>query len=142
MTVLSQDIVDYLNQANISLGDWLAKHPVVRNFVTCPYISIRPTAIPRARRITAFDGIHGRFVDIYYRDGSHRYIINIADWHLTVANVEALNRALGGVKGSCHVERTYLVLYIPDGYALEVSGSTYSPELQLRELKIPTVDLA
>lgn len=137
MSVLSQDIVEYLNRANDSLGDWLAKNPVVRNFVTCPYISICPTAIPSARRITAFDGVRGRFVEIHYRDGSHRYIINVSSWNLTVANVEKLAVDLEDAHGSCHVERTYLILFIPDGFTLEVTGGTYSPELYLREL--PTV---
>lgn len=141
MSVLSQEIVDYLNRANDSLGDWLAKNPVVRNFVTCPYVSISPTAIPQAQRITTFDGVRGRFVEILYRDGSHRYIINVSSWHLTVANVEKLIQALDDVRGSCHVERAYLILYIPDGYTLEVKGSAYSPELQLRELNMPAAEL-
>lgn len=137
MSVLSQDIVDYLNRANQSLGDWLAKNPVVRNFVTCPYISICPTAIPNAQRITAFDGVRGRFVEIRYRDGSHRYIINISSWHLTIANVEQLACAIEDASGSCHVERSYLILYIPDGYAIDVLGTIYAPELHLRKLSLP-----
>lgn len=142
MSVLSQEIVDFLNRANASLGDWLAKNPVVRNFVTCPYISISPTTMPKARRITAYDGVRGRFVDIHYRDGSHRYIINVASWQLTIANVEKLTLALEEACGSCHVERSYLILYVPSGYSLEIKGSVYSPELHLLELNASAVDLA
>ena len=85
--------------------------------------------------------MRGRFVEILYRDGSHRYIINVSSWHLTVANVEQLIQALDSARGSCHVEHAYLILYIPDGYALEVKGSAYSPELQLRELNMQATEL-
>ncbi|MEJ2360216.1 MAG: hypothetical protein P8Z75_02120 [Gammaproteobacteria bacterium] len=141
MSVLSQEIVDYLNRANRSLGDWLAENPVIRNLVTCPYVSIRPTALPYAQRITAFDGERGRFVDIYYRDGSHRYIINVSSWHLTIAGVETLAEDIHRAEGSCHVERCYLILYVPGGYSLEVAGTGTAPELRLRELQIEELDL-
>ena len=133
MSFLSQEIVDYLNQASHSgLGEWLEKNPVVLNFVTCPYISIRPTAIPRAQRITAFDGEQGRYVDILYRDGSHRYIINVANWSLTVEGIETFARAIDEVMGTCHVERSYLILFVPAGYALEIGGVGPAFTLQLR----------
>jgi hypothetical protein len=142
MSVLSQEIVDVLNQANGGLGEWLEQNPVVRNFVTCPYISIRPTAIPQARRITAFDGERGRFVDICYRDGSHRYIINVASWNLTVAGVESLATAIDEAAGSCHVERAYLIVFVPVGYSLEVTRSGSVTELQLRQLEAADIGLA
>jgi hypothetical protein len=129
MSFLSQEIVDYLNQASQSgLGEWLEQNPVMRNFVTSPYISIRPTAIPQAQRITAYEGQQGRFVDIRYRDGSHRYIFNVANWNLTVEDIETLIRSVEQVAGSCHVERSYLILLVPVGYSLEVNvtGSAYS----------------
>lgn len=142
MSILSQEIVDYLNQASrSSLGEWLEQNPVVRNFVTCPYISIRPTAMPHAQRITAYDGQHGRFVDIRYRDGSHRYIINVATWNLTVASVEALIREIDQVAGTCHVERSYLILFVPVGYALEVGGKGPALTLQLRQLEFADIGL-
>lgn len=141
ISLLSQEVVDYLNRANSSLGEWLAQNPVVRNFVTCPYICIRPTAIPHAQRITAFDGEHGRFVDISYRDGSHRYIINVSSWNLTIASVERLARDIDRAEGSCHVERSYLILYIPAGYALEVAASDTYPLLQLRQLEMADLDM-
>lgn len=134
MSYLSQEIVDYLNQADHgSLGDWLEQNPVMRNFVTSPYISIRPTAIPQAQRITAYEGQQqGRFVDILYRDGSHRYIIDVSSWNLTVEGVEALIRDVDQVAGDCHVERSYLILLVPVGYVLEVSGSHSLCTLQIR----------
>lgn len=141
MSVLSQEIVDYLNQANSSLGDWLEQNPVVRNFVTCPYISIRPTAIPRAQRITVFDGDHGRFVDIYYRDGSHLCIINVASWDLTVEEVESLVLAIDKAEGSCHVELSYLIVFIPTGYTLEMTGFDAGPSLRLRRLEVTDIGL-
>jgi hypothetical protein len=142
MSILSQEIVDYLNQASrSSLGEWLEQNPVVRNFVTCPYISIRPTAMPQAQRITAYDGQHGRFVDIRYRDGSHRYIINVSTWNLTVASVEALIREIDQVAGTCHVERSYLILFVPVGYALEVGGADSAFALQLRQLEYADIGL-
>jgi len=143
MSFLSQEIVDYLNQASHgSLGDWLEQNPVMRNFVTSPYISIRPTAIPRAQRITAYEGQHGRFVDIHYRDGSHRYIIDVSSWNLTVENVETLIRDVDQVEGSCHVERSYLILFVPVGYVLEVVGSCSLYTLQLRQQEYADIGLA
>ena len=108
MSFLSQEIVDYLNQTSScgSLGDWLEQNPVIHNFVTCPYLSIRPTAMPYARRITAFDGQRGRFIDILYRDGSHCYMINVASWDITVEDVETFMQTLDRLAGSCHVERS------------------------------------
>lgn len=136
MSILSQELVDYLNQANAGLGEWLEQNPVVRNFVTCPYISIRPTAMPHAQRITAFDGERGRFIDIFYRDGSHRYIINVANWKLTIAGMEDLTIALARVAGSCHVERAYLIVFVPAGYSLEVSQAEIGPRLELRPVEV------
>lgn len=141
MSVLSQEIVDYLNQSNHGLGTWLEQNPVVRNFVTCPYISIRPTAIPQAQRITAFDGERGRFVDIYYRDGSHRYIINVSTWNLTVAGVEALAADIDKAAGSCHVERAYLIVFVPVGYTLEATRSAEASSLRLRRLDVEDIGL-
>jgi len=142
MSFLSQEIVDYLNQAvQGSLGDWLEQNPVMRNFVTSPYISIRPTAMPHAQRITAFEGQHGRFIDIRYRDGTHRYIFNVANWNLTVENVEALILDVEQVGGSCHVERSYLILFVPVGYLLEVAGTETQRTLQLREQEYADIGL-
>lgn len=141
MPILSQEIVDYLNQTNDGLGQWLEQNPVVRNFVTCPYISIRPTAIPQAQRITAFDGERGRFVDICYRDGSHRYIINVSTWNLTVAGVEALAADIDKAAGSCHVERAYLIVFVPVGYTLEVTRSAEVSNLRLRPLEAEDIGL-
>lgn len=142
MSILSQEIVEYLNQAgHSSLADWLEQNPVVRNFVTCPYISIRPTAIPHAQRITAYDGQYGRFVDIRYRDGSHRYIINVASWDLTVEGVEELIRDIDQIAGHCHVERSYLILYVPVGYLIELTGSGESNMLKLRQLECTDIGL-
>jgi hypothetical protein len=135
MSILSQEIVDYLNQAGgTGLGDWLEKNPVVRNFVTCPYISIRPTAIPHARRITAFDGQGGRFIDIEHRNGSHRYIIDVASWNLTVEQVEKLIQEIDQAAGSCHVERSFLILYVPAGYSIEIEQTNTINQLQLHAL--------
>lgn len=138
MGILTQAIVDYLNQAgNSGLGEWLEQNPVVRNFVTCPYISIRPTATPHAQRITAFDGENGRFVDIHYRDGSHRYIINVANWNLTVEAVETLIQAIDQVDGTCHVERTFLILYVPYGHVLQMEVAGTESTLQLCKQTYP-----
>ena len=135
LSCLSQEMVAYLGQASRGgLGEWLEENPVVRNFVTCPYISIRPTAMPQAQRITAFDGQRGRFIDIAYRDGSHRYVINVASWNLSVESVETLIRAIDQAAGTCHVERSYLILFVPAGYTLEVAGTSPVCTLKLRRL--------
>ena len=124
MSFLSQEIVDYLNHASgrRSLGEWLEQNPAIHNFVTCPYISIRPTAMPHAQRITVFDGQRGRFIDILYRDGSHRYIINVASWDLTVEHIETFMRAIDRIAGSCHVERSFVIVSVPAGYTLQIDG--------------------
>lgn len=124
MGILTQEIVDYLNAAGSGgEGQWLAQNPVVLNFVTCPYINIRPTAIPQAQRITAFDGQRGRYIDIHYRDGSHRYLIDVANWNLTVEAVEELIAAIDRVTGTCHVERSFLILHVPFGHVLQVENA-------------------
>lgn len=143
MSFLSQEIVDYLNQASPGdLGDWLEQNPVMRNFVTSPYISIRPTAMPHAQRITAFEGQHGRFIDIFYRDGSHRYIIDVAAWDLTVENIEELIRDVDQVEGSCHVERSFLILFVPAGYVLERNVTSSQCMLKLRQQEYADIGLA
>lgn len=119
MAILSQEIVDYLNRAEGSgLGEWLKQNPVMRNFVTSPYISLRPTAIPLARRITIYEDSLGRYVHLNYRDNSHRYIFDVQNWDLTVADVEDLIREVDGIGGDCHVERAYLIVFVPSGYEL------------------------
>ena len=134
MAGLSQAVVEYLNHAGSrgGLGEWLVAHPALHHFVTCPYISIRPTAMPEAQRITAFDGHCGRYIDIQYRDGGHRYLINIASWNLTVEEVETLIHEIEDIGGSCHVERTYLILATPPGYRVEISGELLQRQLHLR----------
>lgn len=142
MSFLSQEIVDYLNHAgNRGLGEWLEESPVVRNFVTCPYISIRPTTMPRAQRITAFEAQQGRFIDILYRDGSHRYIINVASWNLTVEHIETFMQAIDRIAGTCHVERSYLLLSVPAGFALEIAGSGSSRSLHLHPQEVADIGL-
>lgn len=143
MSYLSQEIVDYLNLAVPgSLGDWLEQNPVMRNFVTSPYISIRPTAIPHAQRITAYEGRHGRFIDISYRDGSHRYFLDVAIWNLTVENIEALIREVDQIGGSCHVERSYLILFVPVGHVLAVAGTSSQRTLRLQRQVFADIGLA
>jgi hypothetical protein len=142
MSCLSQEIVDYLNTSgNRGLGEWLEETPVVRNFVTCPYISIRPTAMPRARRITAFEGQHGRYIDIHYRDGSHHYIINVAAWDLTVEHVEAFIQSMDRIMGTCHVERSFLLLSVPAGYTLKITGVGSKRRLQLHAHEFADIGL-
>jgi hypothetical protein len=143
MSCLSQEIVDYLNHANIrnSLGDWLEQNPVIHNYVTCPYISIRPTAMPTAQRITAYDGPRGRFIDILYKDGSHRYVINVSNWSLTVEHIETFMWAIERVAGSCHVERSFLLLFVPAGYSLEITGVDTIRKLQVRQLEATDIGL-
>lgn len=119
MAILSQEIVDYLNRSEgTSLGEWLEQNPLMRNFVTSPYISLRPTVIPKARRISIYEDELGRYVHLHYRDDSHRYIFNVQNWDLTVADVETLIREIDDVAGSCHVERSYLIVFVPSGYQL------------------------
>jgi len=119
MAILSQEIVDYLNRADESgLGEWLKQNPPMRNFVTSPYISLRPTAIPLARRISIYEDALGRFIHLYYRDHSHRYIFDVQNWALTVADVEALIKEVDEIGGNCHVERAYLIIFVPAGYEL------------------------
>jgi hypothetical protein len=142
MTYLSQEIVEFLNQAGPgSLADWLEQNPVIRNFVTCPYLSIRPTALPDAQRITAHEGHHGRCVEIQNRDGSHRYIIDVARWDITVENVEALIHDIDQVGGECRVERSYLVLFVPTGYVVDVIGQGPVRMLQLCQLEYTDIGL-
>lgn len=143
MAFLSQELVDYLNQASSrgGLGKWLEAHPVIHNFITCSYIIIRPTTIPDAQRITAFDGQCGRYIDILYREGNHRYVINIASWNLTVEVVQALIHAIEEIGGCCHVERTYLILDIPAGYYLEVIGEAAQRQLHLRPPTVTEIGL-
>jgi len=117
MSILSQEIVDYLNQgADPESGEWLQRNPVIGNFVTCPCISVRPTAIPHARRIVAFENTRGRFVDIHYRDGSHRYIVNVPSQQVTVESIERFIGTLETAGGHCHVERAFLILFVPASY--------------------------
>lgn len=117
MSILSQEIVDYLNQTgDPETGAWLHKNPVLGNFVTCPCISVRPTAIPHARRIVIFENEVGRFVDIAHRDGSHRYIVTVPSQLVTVESIEQFILALETVGGHCHVERSSLILFVPAGY--------------------------
>lgn len=142
MAYLSQEIVEFLNQAGPgSLAEWLEQNPVIRNFVTCPYISVRPTAMSDAQRITAHDGPHGRYVEIQNRDGSHRYIIDVARWDITVENVEALIYDIDQVAGECHVERSYLVLFVPTGYVVDVIGKGRVRMLQLCQLEYTDIGL-
>ncbi|MBI1424944.1 MAG: hypothetical protein GC149_15965 [Gammaproteobacteria bacterium] len=142
MAFLSQEIVDYLNQTHASgLGDWLERNPVMRNFVTSPYISIRPTAMPQAQRITAFEGQSGRFIEIRYRDGSHRYIINVQRWNLSVRAIEALIHDVEVILGSCHVERSYVILFVPAGYSLQVADQGDDRALRLQALECADIGL-
>lgn len=121
MPILSQDIVDFLNQAGgPEPAAWLHNNPVIGNFVTCPCISVRPTAISHARRIVVFENTRGRFVDIQYRDGSHRYIISVSSRQVTVECIEALIRAVQTAGGDCHVERAFLILHVPASYHISV----------------------
>ena len=142
MSFLSQEIVDYLNQTHDSgLGEWLERNPVMRNFVTSPYISIRPTAMPQAQRITAFEGQRGRFIEIRYRDGSHRYIINVEHWNLSVKTIEALIHDVEDIMGSCHVERSYVILFVPAGYSLQVTDQGDDRALRLQPLECADIGL-
>lgn len=145
MAYLSQEIVEFLNQAGPgSLGDWLERNPVMRNFVTCPYISIRPTILSGAQRITANDEPQGRYIEIQNRDGSHHYIIDVAKWDITVENVEVLICDIDQVGGECHVERSYLLISLPVGYVVDVIGKGPGPVrmLQLCELEYTDIGLA
>lgn len=143
MAFLSQEIVEFLNQTGPKnlLGDWLEQNPDIRNFVTCPYISVRPTAMADAQRITVYEGQLGRYVDIRYRNGSHRYIIDVASWDITVENVEALIHDIDEVAGECHVERSYLVLFVPPGYVVDVIGKKSARMLQLYQLEYVDIGL-
>lgn len=135
LSFLSEEVVTYLNQSSpVSLADWLEQNPVMRNFVTSPYISIRPTAIPRAQRITAYENQLGRYFHMSYRDGSHRYIFDIAHWNQTVEDIEELIKNVDEAGGSCHVERSFIILMVPAGYVLEVSAHASMPEFQLLQL--------
>jgi len=119
MAILSQEIVNYLNRTEGGgLGEWLKQNPLMRNFVTSPYISLRPTAIPHARRISIYEDSLGRFIHLYYRDRSHRYIFDVQNWNLTVEDVEDLIKEIDEIGGDCHVERAYLIILVPAGYEL------------------------
>jgi len=134
VSFLSQDIVEFLNQTSrASLGDWLAENPIMRNFVTSPYISIRPTAIPAAQRITAHENELGRYVHLYYRDGSHRYIFDISNWNQTVEDIESLIIDVDLAGGNCHVERSFLILLVPIGYVLQTSRPPSNPAFRLHQ---------
>lgn len=134
MSFLLQEIAAYLNETSPArLADWLEQNPVMRNFVTSPYISIRPTAIPAAQRITAYENQLGRYVHICYRDSSHRYIFDIGNWNQTVEDIELLIRDVDEVGGNCHVERSFLILMVPKGYLLETCCRMSQPALRLRQ---------
>lgn len=133
--MLSPELVEYLNrEGNSAQSNWLEKNPVIGNFVTCPTINIRPSVIPQARRISALDDITGRRVHIAYDDGSHRHIIKVACDRVTVESIHTLIREVESINGTCHVERTYLVLYVPSGYYLSVSQNGMTQIMLVRDL--------
>lgn len=122
--MLSPDLIEFLNRGGDSArSNWLEKNPVLANFVTCPIIIIRPTAIPKARRIAAFEHAAGRHVHIQYKDGSHRHLLQVNET-TTVDAIMQLIEQVDEVGGSCHVERTFLILFIPTGYHLSITGSS------------------
>jgi len=129
--------VAYLDQTSqVRLGDWQEQNPVMRNFVTSPYITICPTAIPSAQRIAAFENQLGRYVHMSYRDGSHRYIFDVSSWNQTVEDIEFLIGEVDQAGGSCHVEQSYLILLVPLGFVLETSHQSTKPALQLRQTAV------
>ena len=119
--MLSPELVDFLNRGDDSTqSDWLSRNPVLGNFVTCPVINIRPTVIPHARRISAFERMSGRDVHIEYNDGSHRHILEVSE-RTTVDSIIELIQQIEDAGGSCHVERSFLIFFIPAGYYLSQS---------------------
>lgn len=134
MSFLPKEIAAYLNDTSPErLADWLDQNPVMRNFITSSYISIRPTAIPTVQRISAYENQLGRYVHMFYRDGSHRYIFDIGNWNQTVEDIELLIRDVDEAGGTCHVERTFLILMVPKGFLLETCCRTSQPALRLRQ---------
>ena len=120
--MLSPELIEFLNRGDDSTqSDWLKKNPVIGNFVTCPIINIRPTAIPHARRISAFENNAGRHVHIEYYDGSHRHILQVPE-RTTVDSIIEIISQVEDAGGSCHVERTFLIFFVPAGYYLSISN--------------------
>jgi hypothetical protein len=122
--MLSPDVVEFLNRGGDSARPgWLEKNPVLANFVTCPIIIIRPTAIPHAKRIAAYEqAAAGRHVHIHYKDDSHRHLLQV-NQNTTVDTIMKLIEQVEHAGGTCHVERTFLILFIPAGYHLSIGGS-------------------
>ncbi len=121
--MLSPDVIEFLNRGGDSARpSWLEKNPVLANFVTCPIIIIRPTAIPHAKCIEAFEQAAGRHVHIQYKDGSHRHLLQV-NQDATVDAIMKLIEQVEHVGGTCHVERTFLILFIPAGYHLSIGSS-------------------
>jgi hypothetical protein len=122
--MLSPDVIEFLNRGGDSAqSNWLEKNPILANFVTCSIIIIRPTAIPQAKRISAFEQATGRHVHIQYRDGSHRHLLQV-NQNTTVDEIMKLIEMVEQVGGTCHVERTFLILLIPAGYHLSITGNS------------------
>ena len=120
--MLSQDIVDYLNQAgHRNTGEWLREFPDLHNFVTCPTFYIRPSLLPNAKRICCNELEAGRYIKIDYRDGSQCLIHKFEPANVTVETLENFYSLIHQLEGSCHVERSYLIVVLPRTYNLQES---------------------
>ena len=60
--------------------------------------------------------------DIEYNDGSHRYILEVDGEHLSVEAISSLINDIEAIAGSCHVERNFLIIFVPTGFYLHVPG--------------------
>ena len=114
MSIINQELVDYLNSAQLhDRVSWLEAYPQLVNFVTCPFIHARPSIMPDARQISCSETRHGRFVHIRNFNDRQLYIHELDNKKFTLEKLERLKQQVESFDGSCHVERSFLVINLP-----------------------------